>query len=173
METLAYILSIAGFFAAIMPNLLKGKNMKLILFFLVCANLLYSFSYLAEGQGINGSAAGFLGAAIAGINFTFESKGNPVPKWLVGIYFFVFIAVQLLVAPISYLTAIIVGAGVAFLMGVLQPNGKLYRIWALLNIALWVLYDILTKSYSLLLVHSLQTVSVVVGMLLHDRKNVK
>ena len=156
-----------------MPNLLKGKNLKLILVFLVCANLLYAFSYLAEGKGINGSAAGFLGAAIAAVNFTFDSKGKPVPKWLIAIYFVVTISVQLLVAPITYLTIVIVAATTAFLMGVLQPNGKMYRLWALANILLWVLYDILSKSYALLPVHCFQTVTVIVGMILHDRKEHK
>lgn len=173
MQTLAFVLSIAGLLAAMTPNLLKGKNLKLILVFLVCANLLYAFSYLAEGKGINGSAAGFLGAAIAGLNFIFESKGKPVPKWLVAVYFVVAITVQLLVAEITYLTAIIVGAVAAFLMGVLQPNGKMYRIWALLNIVLWVVYDILSKSYALLPVHSIQALTVVIGMLVHDRKKTK
>ena len=170
METLAFILSVTGFLTAIMPNLLKGKNMKLILFFLVCANLSYALSYLAAGKGINGSAANFLGTVIAAVNFIFESKGNPIPKWLVGIYFAVAIVLQLLVAPISYETAIILAAVMAFLMCVLQPNGKLYRVWAMLNILLWVLYDIVTKSYSQLLVHSLSVITIVVGMILHDRK---
>ena len=170
MPTLAFILSILGLLAAITPNLLKGKNLKLILVFLVGANLLYAFSYLAEGKGINGSAAGFLGAVIAGVNFIFESKGKPIPKWLVVIYFAVAITLQLLVAEITCLTAIIVAAVAAFLMGVLQPNGKMYRIWALLNILLWVLYDILTQSYALLPMHSIQTITVVVGMIVHDRK---
>lgn len=170
METLAFILSTVGFIAAVTPNLLKGKNLKLILVFLVCANILYAGSYLAEGKGINGSAAGFLGAAIAGINYLFESKGNPIPKWLIGIYFLVAIALQLLVAEFSWLTVIIIGAFVAFLMGVLQSNGKMYRIWALLNILLWVLYDILTQSDAILPYHCIQTVSVLMGMLLHDRK---
>ena len=173
MQTLAFVLSIAGLLAAMTPNLLKGKNLKLILVFLVCANLLYAFSYLAEGKGINGSAAGFLGAAIAGLNFIFESKEKPVPKWLVAVYFVVAITVQLLVAEITYLTVIIVGAVAAFLMGVLQPNGKMYRIWALLNIVLWVVYDILSKSYALLPVHSIQALTVVIGMLVHDRKKSK
>lgn len=170
MEILALILSVAGFIGAILPNLLKGRNMKLILFFLICANLFYALSYLAAGKGINGSAANFLGAVISGLNFIFESKGNPVPKWLVGIYFAVAIALQLLVAPISYETAIILGAVMAFLMCVLQPNGKLYRVWALLNISLWVVYDIVTKSYSQLLVHGLSVFTIFIGMIIHDRK---
>ena len=170
MPTLALVLSLTGLICAVTPNLLKGKNLKLILCFLVCANLLYAFSYLAEGKGINGSAAGFLGAVISGINFIFESKEKPVPKWLVTLYFAVAIAVQLLVAQITYLTVIIIAAVAAFLMGVLQPNGKMYRLWALLNIVLWVVYDILSKNYAPLLVHSIQTVTVIIGMIIYDRK---
>ena len=107
MEKLAFVLSILGLICAIMPNLIKGKNLKLILFFLICCNLLYAFSYLAEGKGINGSAAGFLGAVISAINFTFESKGKPIPKWLLAVYLVVAVAIQLLIAGFTYLTMVI------------------------------------------------------------------
>lgn len=170
METLSFALSLVGFFAAIAPNLIKGKNMKLILFFLVCANTLYALSYLAGGSGINGSISGFLGAAIAGSNYIFESRNRNVPYWMIGIYCVAFTSLHLIIGGFTLLSLISILAALAFVLGIIQKNGKLYRVWALANIILWVVYDICSKSWEILPVHSIQLISVFVGMFLHDRK---
>lgn len=170
MEILSLILSVVGFCAAVAPNLIKGKNMKLILFFLVCANTLYAFSYLAGGSGINGAVSGFLGAAIAGSNYFFDSRNRDVPKWMIAIYCVAFVSLHLIIGGFTLVSVISILAALAFVLGIIQKNGKMYRIWAFANIVLWVVYDICSKSWEILPVHSIQLISVIAGMLLHDRK---
>lgn len=171
METLSFIFSVVGFFAGIAPNLIKGKNMKLILFLLVCCNLLYGCSYLVGGgDGINGAASGFLGAAVAGINYIFESKDRPVPKWLALVYGVTFTALHLSLGGFTLSSLFSILATAAFILCIIQKNGKMYRVWALANISFWVIYDIISQSYEILPVHSIQVLTVIIGMIIYDRK---
>ena len=67
------ILSLLCLLLCIIASLVKGKNMKLILFLVFGSNLSIALSYLIGGQGINGAASCFIGAAQAIINFFFDS----------------------------------------------------------------------------------------------------
>lgn len=54
-----------------------------------------------------------------------------------------------------------------------ESSGAKYRAWAIVNIVLWCIYDILSVSYSALVTHIPQLTFAVVGVLIHDRKKVK
>lgn len=86
MTTLSYIVSLLGLSFMILASLIKGERMKTILFLVFCSNLLVGTSYLLKGSGINGAAALYLGAAQTLINYFYQSKGNPIPKWLIMCY---------------------------------------------------------------------------------------
>ena len=171
---LSYIFSLAGLISMITASLIKGKRMKTILFLVFLGNVLVATSYLLGGSGINGAATCYLGGIITLINFFFESKNNPVPKWLIAIYAIAIIALNVAVAGgISALGILVIIASLTFLLCIGQKNGAKYRFWTLVNMTLWCTYDVLSASYSVLVSHVLQLVFVVVGMLLHDRKENK
>ena len=57
-----------------------------------------------------------------------------------------------------------------FCMCIGQENGSKYRFWTILNMGLWLIYDVLSGSYSVLVSHILQFLFPIVGKVLFDRK---
>ena len=171
MQTLAYILSVAGLISMILASLVKGEKMKTVLFFVFCGNALVGTSYLLDGSGINGAAALYLGAAQTIINYFFESKQKPIPKWLLCIYAVAVIVLNIAVAgKVTALGVLVIIASLTFIFSIGQPNGAKYRVWTIINLTLWCLYDILAVVYSALFTHVILFVFTVVGMIVHDRR---
>ncbi len=168
------ILSLLCLLLCIIASLVKGKNMKLILFLVFGSNLSIALSYLIGGQGINGAASCFIGAAQAIINYFFDSKGKPLPKWLIGIYMAAFIGVNLVVGMsggFDPLCLLAIAACLTFVMEIGQENGAKYRFWVICNSVLWCTYDILSKAWPAMFTHICLLVFTVIGMIIHDRKS--
>lgn len=168
MEVLAFVLSTLGTVCICIPPLLKGKNMKLILLLICLTNVLIATSYFLTGA-YNGAATCCVGAVQTIVNYFFERKEKPIPKWLIGIYAVVFLSVNLLVfANVWDVLALL--ASLAFIMAICQKNGKSYRLWTLVNTALWLVYDGITMSFGPFSTHAIQLTTILFGMLIHDRK---
>ena len=171
MEILSYILSLLGLASMITASLIKGEKMKKILFFVFCANALIATSYLVDGSGLNGAASCYIGAIQSIINYFFDSKNRPLPKWLIAIYCLAFIVCNLVVGGFNPLGLLAIIASLTFVMCIGQSNGAKYRFWTLFNITLWGVYDVLSESYSALITHVVLLVFTIVGMIIHDKKN--
>ena len=130
----------------IIASLIKGENMKKILFFVFCGNVLFATSYLVGGSGFNGAASCYLGGVQTIINYFFDSKGKPLPKWLVVVYALSFVGVNLAVGGFKPLVILAIVACLTFIMCIGQKNGAKYRFWTIVNNSLWCLYDILLKK---------------------------
>ena len=63
-------------------------------------------------------------------------------------------------------------ATMAFIVAICQKTGKQYRLWTLVNSGLWIIYDLITLSFGPLSTHIIETSSVIIGMVMHDRKKV-
>lgn len=170
MEILSYILSLSGLASMIIASLIKGEKMKKILFFVFCGNVLVATSYLVGGSGFNGAASCYIGGIQAIINYFFDSKNKPLPKWLIALYCLAFIVCNLLVGGVQPLVILAIVASLTFVMCIGQSSGAKYRFWTIINIGLWCLYDILSESYSALITHVVLLVFTIVGMIAHDRK---
>ncbi len=171
--TPAGILSLVCLISMIAASLVKGKNMKIILMLVFCGNLSIAISYLVKGDGINGAASCFIGAAQSVINYFFDSKGKPLPKWLIGIYMAAFVVVNLVVSfstGFTPLCLLAIVASLTFVMMIDQDNGAKYRFWVICNSVLWCIYDILSKSPSNFATHVCLLAFTVIGMIIHDRK---
>ena len=171
METLSYILSALGLICIISASLIKGKNMKAILFLVFMANALVATSYLIGGSGINGAISCYIGSAQTIINYFFECKGKEIPKWLVVVYCAAFVIVNLVFGGINALCLLAIVASLTFVMCIGQKSGAKYRFWTIVNMLLWCSYDVLSKSFGALVTHVPQLLFTVVGMIIHDRKN--
>jgi len=165
---ISYILSLLGLVSMIVSSLIKGRNMKKILFFVFFGNALVATSYLVGGNN-SGAVSCFIGAAQAIINSFYDARGRDLPVWLIVVYAVAFIAANLLVfsAPIDVLAII---ASLTFIMCVGQKSGAKYRFWTIINMCLWCLYDILKGSYGPLITHVTLLLFTVAGMIIHDRK---
>lgn len=173
MQILSFVLSILGLASMIAASLIKGKSMKKILFLVFCGNFLVATSYLVGGSGINGAASCYLGGIQSIINYFFESKNKPLPKWLVVVYAVAFVAVNIAVGGVSATGILAIVACLVFIMCIGQKNGAKYRFWTILNNLLWIIYDIVTRSFGALTSHVPLLVFTVAGMIIHDRKKGK
>lgn len=173
MEIISYILSLLGSASMIAASLIKGEKMKKTLFFVFCANALIATSYLVGGSGLNGAASCYIGAIQSIINYFFDSKNKPLPKWLIAVYCLAFVVCNLVVGGVNGLAVLAIIASLTFVMCIGQSNGAKYRFWTLFNITLWGVYDILSESYSALITHIVLLVFTIAGMIIHDRKNKK
>ena len=168
METLAFALSTLGTVCICIPPLLKGKNMKVILLLVFSTNVLIATSYVLTGA-FNGAASCCVGAAQTIINYFFERKNRPIPLLLVAIYAVAFIFVNLLVfAHITDIIALL--ASLMFILSICQKNGKQYRLWAVVNTVLWIIYDFITLSFGPLSTHAILLATLLFGIVMHDRK---
>ena len=169
METLAFLFSATGTVCVCVPPLLKGKRMGLILFLLSLGNTLVAISYFLTGA-YNGGVSCAIGAVQTTINFFFERKEKPIPKWLIGIYAAAFIGINLLVyTQPADLIAIL--ACLTFIGCVGQKTGKSYRLWAICNCVLWLTYDLVSHAYGPVFTHSFMLALTLLGAFLHDREN--
>lgn len=172
MQILSYVLSLLGLICIISASLIKGARMKSILFLVFGANVLIATSYLVDGSGINGAAACYLGGVQALVNYFFDSKNKPIPKWLIAVYAVSFIAVNIWVSGgITAAGTLATLACLVFVLCIGQESGRKYRFWNFVNIAIWCIYDIFTGSYSVLVSHGTQLAFAVVGIFINDRKN--
>lgn len=174
MALLSYLLSVAGLVSSIVASLVRGKNMRLILFLIFLGNVLVGTSYLCDGKGINGAAALYLGAVQSIINYFFDSKNKRLPKWLIAIYVVAIIVLNIWVAKgVTALGVLVIVASLSFIMGIIQTSGSKYRFWTFVNMILWITYDILSQTYGALTSHVSLFVFTVAGMIIHDKKRNK
>lgn len=172
MQGLSFILGILGLITSISASLLKGERMKATLFLVFLGNFLVATSYLAGGSGINGAATCYLGAGQSLINYFFDSKNKPLPKWLIAVYAVLIIGLNIWVAGgITALGILVIVASLTFIMCIIQKNGAGYRFWIIVNSILWCIYDVLSKSYGALFTHVCLLLFTVIGMIIHDKKN--
>ncbi len=170
MGILAYVLSIIGLILMISASLIKGKQIKKILILAFSGNFLTATSYLI-GSGINGAASCYLGSAQTIINYFFDSKNKPIPKWLHLVYAISFVVVNIVVAGgISGLGLLAIVASLTYIVCIGQKSGTMYRFWTIVNMLLWCTYDIISKSYAVLLMHTALLIFTVIGMIIHDTK---
>ncbi len=171
MQILSYILSILGLISMICASMTKGEKMKRILFLVFCGNVLVATSYLVGGRGINGAAACYLGGVMSIINYFFDSKNIPIPKWLIAVYAVAIVSLNIWVAGgITALGILVIIASLTFILCIGQENGAKYRLWTFVNMNLWCIYDVLSGSYSVLVTHVPQLAFTVIGMVTYDRK---
>ena len=165
------VLSVLGTVCICTTSFIKGKNMKLILLFVVLANALVATSYLLTGE-YNGAGSCFVGAAQGFVSYFFDRKNKKIPLWLVGIYALSFIAVNLLVFKTA-LDLIAMLASLCFVLSIIQKNGRNYRLATLICTLLWLTYDLVNLTYGPMITHSIQLATVIFGIFIHDiRKNV-
>ena len=169
MQGISFCLSILGLIVLISASLIKGEKMKATLLLVFSGNFLVALSYVFALDGINGAVSSFIGATQAIVNYFFNAKNKPIPIWLIVVYALSFVAVNVAVLT-SAVGILAIMATLCFVGCVLSKSGKGYRIWQATNCALWIIYDILTKSYAPLVTHAVLCTFTVIGILINDLK---
>ncbi len=170
MQTLALITNLLGLGLAITASLIKGRRIKTILLLVLLSNSLIAAGYLLAGTGINGAASCLLACTQALINCFFEAKSRPLPKLLIGAYLLSFIIINIAVGGLNAGTLIAILACAAFVASISQKSGRNYRICVMANCILWLVYDIITGSYSAIVTHATLLAVSMVGFIVHDMR---
>ena len=170
MQALSFIANLIGLSLVILASLSRGSKMSTILALVLFGNLFVAIGYLLAGTGINGAASGLLAVVMTFINYFFEKNNKPIPKVLIGIYALSFIALNIFISAFNLYSIIVTLACLAFLASILQKSGQNYRICAIINTLLWIIYDLLTGSYSAIITHGTLFAVNVTGFIINLRK---
>ncbi len=101
------------------------------------------------------------------INNFFERKEEKVPKYVVGIY----IIISIICGLITYkklIDILSVICSILYTMSILQSKEKNIRKLSLINILLWIVYDIISKAYTAAISDISMTISTLIGMYRYD-----
>lgn len=166
---------IAQFFGVlvIIANVLamQMKNKKQIILMFILANLFSAINFLLLKS--------YSGALICGfaiiqtlINKIFENKEVKVPKVIIGIYILILIALGRITYT-NYIDILPIICSILYTLTILQEKESNIRKISLLNILLWVIYDITIKAYTASLSDILMTISTLIGIYRFDFRKEK
>ena len=169
MEILSYALSVLGLGCLLLASVTKGERMRRILFLIFMANILIPLSYIIGGEGINAAASGFVGSVMAIVNYFFQSKKKPIPKWLLLIYMLIFVVLNIAISGgISLPCVLVILGALTFVMCIAQGSGIPYRLWSIANSVIYCVYDVVIGSYNALITHGALLLFAIGGLLFVD-----
>lgn len=147
------------------------KEMKYILISQLISNGMMVFNYALLG-GLSGAGISIIAIFQAFATYIFNKKEKKIPWFVIGIFMICYIACSLMAlnTAIDLLPCL---AALTFAISLVQEKSSIYRICMLLNILLWVGYDVNYKAYASLLGRLVMFVSVVSAMIRIDYKEYK
>lgn len=147
---------------------MQMKNKKQIIFMLILVNL-FSAIYFILLQSYSGAIICFFAIIQTIINKIFESKEKQVPKLVILIY----IVISIILGAItfnSFIDVLPIICSILYTITIIQNKEKNIRRISLVNIVLWIVYDIVCQAYSAAISDSLMAISILVGMYRLDYK---
>lgn len=160
---------IVGIFATVCSLVIvQFKNIRHILIGEIAANLLVSINYAMLG-GISGAGVCMLAIAQTVWIYFYTKKDRtfPIPATIICILGYTAISIFSYGGWISIISWL---AAIAYALSVVQTQSSKYRIYMLINSALWVAYDIFTGAYTTIITHGFLIVSILAAMIRMDRK---
>ena len=166
MFIVAQFFGILVIIANVVSMQMKKKNQ--IIFMFILANLFSAINFILL-QGYSGAIICTFAIIQTFINKFFEKKDKKVPKIIIGIY----IIISILLGLITF-TGIIdilpIICSILYTLTIIQNKEKNIRRISLINIILWIVYDIVCQAYTAAISDSLMTISTIIGMYRFDYK---
>ena len=166
---------VAQFFGilVIIANVLsmQMKNKKQIILMFVLGNLFSAINFILL-QSYSGAVICFFAIIQTFINKIFENKQQQVPKIIIGIY----IVISIILGVITFNNIIDILpmiCSVLYTLTIIQEKEKNIRRISLVNIILWMIYDIVCQAYTATISDLLMTISTIIGMYRFDRKTIE
>ncbi len=167
---------VAQFFGilVIIANVLsmQMKNKKQIIFMFILANLFSAINFILL-QSYSGAIICSFAIIQTLINKIFENKEQKVPKMVILIY----IVISIILGAITFngfIDIIPIICSILYTMSIIQDKERNIRKISLLNIILWIIYDVVCQAYTAAISDLFMTISTLVGMYRLDyRKNDK
>lgn len=160
-------------FLVIISNVIamQMKNKKQIIFCYILANLFSSVNFYLL-KSYSGAIICLFAIVQTFINNYFEKMKKDVPKVLITLY----IIISIILGAITfnkYIDIMPIVCSILYTIIILQKKETNIRKIALINIIIWVLYDILCKAYALVISDLITTVSTIIGIYRFDIKTNK
>ncbi len=149
------------------------RSIRWILFLQAMGNLTIALGYLLD-KSYSGAVSCLIGAATAIISGLYDAKSQSVPMFMIYIYAAAFIVANLF-AFTAWYSSIALVASVVYVLSVVQKSGKFYRVWTIVNLLLWVAYDLFAAAYGSLTSHTIMVLFIFSGIILdkiRDKKGV-
>ena len=166
---------IAQFFGilVIIANVLamQMKNKKQIILMFILANLFSAINFLLLESYSGTLICGFAIIQTL-INKIFENKEVKVPKVIIGIYILISIALGRITYT-NYIDILPIICSILYTLTILQEKESNIRKISLLNILLWIVYDITIKAYTASVSDALMTISTLIGIYRFDFRKEK
>lgn len=166
---------VAQFFGilVIIANVLsmQMKNKKQIILMFVLGNLFSAINFILL-QSYSGAVICFFAIIQTCINKIFENKQQQVPKIIIGIY----IVISIILGVITFnniIDILPIICSVLYTLTIIQEKEKNIRRISLVNIILWMIYDIVCQAYTATISDLLMTISTIIGMYRFDRKTIE
>lgn len=147
---------------------MQMKNKKQIIFMFILANLFSAINFILL-QSYSGAIICFFAIIQTFINKIFENKKQQVPKLVILIY----IVISIILGAItfnSFIDVLPIICSILYTITIIQDKEKNIRRISLVNIVLWIIYDIVCQAYTAAISDSLMTISTLVGMYRLDYK---
>ena len=160
-----FVLAISILSTACIVSTSYIKNVKTILVLLAAANLAIAISYFFTGN-YNGAVSCTIGAGTAIVSGIYDMKGRDIPLFVSILYGVVFTVANLFAWEDWLPTGIVIVASLMFAISTIQKTGKMYRVWTIGNILLWITYDIVKGSGGTLVSHLITFTFMISGMVI-------
>lgn len=163
---------IAQFFGilVLITNILamQMKNKKQIILLFILANLFSAINFVLLGS-YTGTIICIFAIIQTLINKIFENKKQQVPKMMLLLYIFISIVLGLITLN-SLVDILPIICSILYTITIVQDKEKNIRKISLINIILWIIYDIVCLAYTAALSDLLTTISTLIGMYRLDYK---
>lgn len=151
---------------------MQMKKKKQIIFMFILANSFSSINFILL-QSYSGAIICFFTIIQTFINKSFENKKQQVPKILILIY--IIVSIILGVITFNHIIDVLpIICSILYTITIIQDKEKNIRIISLVNIILWIIYDLVCQAYTAAISDLLMTISTIIGMYRFDyEKNKK
>lgn len=150
---------------------MQMKDKKQIILLFVFANLFSAINFLLL-QSYTGTIICVFAIVQTLVNKVFENKSKNIPIGVILCYVIISIILGLLTFA-SFIDIIPIICSILYTITIIQKEEKNIRRITLVNIILWIVYDIICLAYTAALSDSLTTISTLVGMYRLDYKREK
>lgn len=147
------------------------NDKKKIIFLMALVNIFSAICFILLGSISGALICGFAVLQVF-INKICEEKFNKVPSWLIAIY----IIISVLLGFISfnrYVDIIPIICSVLYSLTIIQGKEKNIRMLSLINILLWVAFDLVYGAYTTVISDFITVISTVVGIYRFDFRKSK
>lgn len=148
---------------------MQMKKKKQIIFMFILANIFSAINFILL-ESYSGALICFFAIIQTYINKIFENKEKQVPKTVIGIYIIISIILGIITFK-NIIDILPIMCSILYIITIVQNKEKNIRKITLINIIIWIIYDITCKAYTAAISDTMMTISALIGIYKFDYKS--